>query len=162
MRLPAPSITRQNLYCGVTLGLIFLCAPFPHAQVILHAMLVLALAPRPGSPLAGGLWALAAGWALEGSLRLYPHLGGTPWADMSVALLAGWMAGRWPLEGLKGWLLRLAAFSVLLALLVHGAVRLASTSHPWGWDWLWILLSVPIWGSAAWKLLHADAGSGRR
>ena len=35
-------------------------------------------------------------------------MGGTAWADMTLALLAGWMAGRWPLEGVKGWLARLA------------------------------------------------------
>ena len=162
MRVPAPSATRQNLYCAVNLGLIFLSAPFPQLQVILHAMLVLALAPRPGAPLQGGLWALAAGWALEGSLRLYPHLGGTPWANLTVTLLAGWMAGRWPLEGLKGWLTRIAAFCALHSLLVHGAVRLAAAPHPWGWGWLWTLLSLPLWGWFTWRLLHSDAWSGRR
>lgn len=158
MRLTAPSPARQNLLCAAALGLIFLSAPFPQLQLVLHAMLVLALAPRPGAPLAGALWALAAGWALEGSLRLLPHLGGTPWADMTVTLLAGWMAGRWPLEGLKGWLGRLAAFSLLQALLAHGAVRVASGPHPWGWGWLWTLLFVPFWGWLTWRLLRAGSG----
>lgn len=123
MRLAAPSPARQNLLSGSLLGLILLSAPFPRIQAILHAMLVLALAPRAGAPLAGALWALAAGWALESSLRLFPHLGGTPWADMTIVLLIGWMAGRWPVEGLKGWLARLAVFTLLHALLLHGADR---------------------------------------
>lgn len=162
MRIPAPSATRQNLLCAAALGLIVLSAPFPGFQAIPHVMLVLALAPRPGAPLVGALWALAAGWTLEGSLRLYPHLGGTAWADLSMTLLTGWMAGRWPLEGLKGWLARLVSLSLLHALLVHGAVRLATAPHPWGWGWFWALVSAPLWGWFAWRLLHAGAGSGRR
>ena len=160
MRLPEPSAIRQNLLCATALGLLFLSAPFPRIQLVVHAVLVLALAPRPGAPLVGALWALAAGWTLEGSLRLYPHLGGTAWADLTLTLLAGWMAGRWPLEGLKGWLARLASLSVLHALLLHGAVRLATGPHPWGW--FWALLSLPVWGWLAWRLLHSGAGSGRR
>ena len=147
MRLAAPSLTRQNLLCAAALGLVALGAPFPALQAVFHAALVLALAPRAGSPLFGAL---------------YPHLGGTAWADLTLALLAGWMAGRWPLEGLKGWLARLAALSVLHALLVHGAVRVATTAHPWGWGWFWALLSVPAWGWLAWRLLHAGTGPGRR
>ena len=158
MRVPAPSLARQNLLCAAALGLIFLSAPFPQIQLVLHAMLVLALAPRPGAPLAGALWALAAGWAMESSLRLLPHLGGTAWADLTVTLLAGWMAGRWPLGGLWGWLARLAGFSLLLTLLVHGAVRVATAPHPWGWGWLWTLLSLPLWGWLIWRLLHAGPG----
>jgi hypothetical protein len=162
MRISEPSAPRQNLLCATALGLLFLAAPFPRVQLVVHALLVLALAPRPGAPLMGALWALAAGWTLEGSLRLYPHLGGTAWADLTLTLLAGWMAGRWPLEGLKGWLARLASLSLLHALLLHGAVRLATTPYPWGWGWFWILLSVPVWGWLTWRLLHTGAGSGRR
>jgi len=162
MRLPAPSELRQNLLCGAALGLLILCAPFPQLQLILHAMLVLALAPRTDRPLPTALWAAAAGWALEGALRLYPHLGGTAWANMTLALLAGWVGGRWPPEGLKGWLLRLVPLALLHALLVHGAVRLAAGPHPWGWGWAWVLLTVPIWGWLAWRLLRAGATLGRR
>ena len=162
MRLPTPSSLRQHLFCGVTLGLLALAAPFPVVQAILHALLVLALAPRPGAPLSGALWAVAAGWVLEGTLRLYPHLGGTAWANLTVVLLAGWMAGRWPLESLRGWLVRLAGLGVLHALLVHGAVRLAAGPHPWGWGWLAALLTLPLWGWLAWRLLHPPTGTGRR
>lgn len=162
MRIPEPTPMRQNLLCGTALALIFLSSPFPMLQALPHAMLVLALAPRPGAPLAAALWSLAAGWALEGSLRLYPHLGGTAWADLTMTLLVGWMAGRWPLEGLKGWLVRLASLSLVHALLVHAAVRLATGPHPWGLGGVWVFLSVPLWGWLAWRLLHAGSGSGRR
>lgn len=158
MKPIAPPRFRQHLLCAAGLGLLFLSAPFPRAQAVLHAMLVLALAPRSGAPLSTALWAGAAGWVLEGTLRLYPHLGGTAWADMSVALLAAWMAGRWPLEGLKGWLGRLAGLLLLQVLLVHGAVRLAAGPHGWGSGWLWAALSLPLWGWAAWRLLGAGQG----
>jgi len=161
VRSAAPSRARQHLLCAAALGLLVLTAPFPMVQVVLHAVLVLALAPRSGEPLSGALWALAAGWALEGTLRLYPHLGGTAWADLSLVLLAGWMAGRWPLEGLKGWLVRLAGLGVLHTLLVHGAVTLAAGSHPWGWGWLWTLLALPLWGWLTWRLLHGGPATGR-
>lgn len=161
MRLAAPTRTRQNLLCAVGLGLLFLTAPFPVLQAVVHALLVLALAPRPGDPLMTALWALAAGWTVEGTLRLYPHLGGTAWADLNLALLAGWMAGRWPLEGLKGWLGRLLFLTSLHLLAIHGAVRLAAGPHPWGWGWLGVLATLPVWGWVAWRLLHAGPHAGR-
>lgn len=157
MRPVAAPRLRQALLCAAALGLVLLTAPFPRLQPVAHAALVLALAPRPGAPLATALWAAAAGWALEGSLRLYPHLGGTAWADMTVALLAAWMAGRWPLEDLKGWLGRLAGLLLLHTLLVHGAVRLAAGPHPWGLGWLWAALGLPLWAWASWRLLYAGA-----
>ena len=161
MRIPVPTLMRQNLLCAAGLGLVVLSAPFPRLQIIVHALLVLALAPRAGAPMLGALWAIAAGWTMEGSLRLYPHLGGTAWADLSLALLAGWMAGRWPLEGLAGWLYRLVGLSLLHALWVYGAVRLAAGPHPFGWGWLWVLGTVPLWGWVAWRLLYARSASGR-
>ena len=153
MTRPAAQPFRQDLLAALALALVFLCAPFPRLQAVFHVMLVVALAPRAGAPLRTALWAAAGGWALEGTLRLYPHLGGTPWADMTVALLAAWMAGRWPLESLRGWLARLAALAVLQVALVHGAVRLASGPHAWGSGWAWALLTLPFWGWALWRLL---------
>jgi hypothetical protein len=149
------------LLCAVVLGLIFLSAPFPRVQLVLHAMLILALAPRPGSPLSAALWALAAGWAVEGTLRLYPHFGGTAWADLTLVLLIGWVGGRWVLETMAAWLVRLMAFAFLHGLLVHGAVRLAAGPFPWGWSWLWVPLTVPCWAWLAWRLLYTGDGPGR-
>ena len=162
MSRPVPQSSRQDLLAAVALGLVFLCAPFPRLQAVFHVMLVLALAPRVGAPLRTALWAAAGGWALEGAARLYPHLGGTPWADMTVALLVAWMAGRWPLENLRGWLARLGVLLLLHTLLMHGAVRLAAGPHPWGTGWAWALLSLPLWGWVLWRLLYGDGAAGRR
>lgn len=161
MNRPVASPRRQDLLCAMVLGLVFLCAPFPRLQAVFHVVLVLALAPRPGSALRTALWAAAGGWALEGAARLYPHLGGTAWADMTVALLAAWMHGRWPLETLKGWMARLGALLLLQTLLVHGAVRLAAGPHPWGAGWLWALVTLPVWAWSVWRLLFSDAGPRR-
>jgi hypothetical protein len=155
MRIQAPPAVRQHLLCAIALGLVFLSAPFPRLQAVVHVVLVLALAPRVGSPLTGVLWAAAGGWAVEGTLRLYPHMGGTAWADMTFTLLAGWMAGRWPLEGVKGWLARLAGLVVAHTLVAHLAVRLAAGPHAWGSGWFWSLLSLPLWGWAVWRVLYA-------
>ena len=160
-RAPVPTV-RQDLLCLLALSLVFLCAPFPRLQAVFHVLLVLALAPRPGAALRTALWAAAGGWALEGAARLYPHLGGTPWADMSVALLVAWAAGRWPLESLRGWMIRLAGFALLQTVLVHGAVRLAAGPHPWGSGWAWALATLPAWALLLWRLLFADAAPRRR
>ncbi len=157
MTRPAPAPGRQDLLCALVLALVFLSAPFPRVQAVFHVMLVLALAPRPGQPLRTALWAAAGGWALEGVARLYPHLGGTPWADMTVALGAAWMEGRWPLESLKGWMGRLAGLALAQTLLVHLAVRVAAGPHPWGSGWAWALLTLPLWAWILWRLLLVDA-----
>jgi hypothetical protein len=156
------STVRQDLLCLLALGMVFLCAPFPRVQAVFHVLLVLALAPRPGSALRTALWAAAGGWALEGTARLYPHLGGTPWADMSVALLAAWVAALWPVESLRGWMLRLAGLALLQTVLVHGAVRLAAGPHPWGSGWAWALGTLPVWSWLLWRLLFADPAPRRR
>ncbi|HEX9080795.1 MAG TPA: hypothetical protein VF768_00880 [Holophagaceae bacterium] len=161
MNRPALQPGRQDVLCAVALALIFLCAPFPRLQAIFHVMLVLALAPRPGAALRTALWAAAGGWAVEGAARLFPHLGGTPWADMTVALLAAWMAGRWPLETRRGWVLRLTALALLHTLLVHGAVRLAAGPHPWGSGWAWALVTLPAWSWFLGRLLLADVSPRR-
>lgn len=161
MSRPAPLAPRQDLLSAAALGLIFLCAPFPAIQAIPHTALALALAPRAGRPLGTALWAAAGGWALEGSLRLFPHLGGTALADMVLALVVAWMAGRWPVEGLKGWMARLALLLLPHMLLVHGTVRLAAGPHAWDPGWLWALVSLPLWSWGLWRLLFTSPASRR-
>ncbi|HTL98829.1 MAG TPA: hypothetical protein VL181_08495 [Holophagaceae bacterium] len=143
-------LQRTAAALAACLGLILL-APWPGAQAVLHAALVLGIALDPESALLTALWAAAGGWAVEGTLRLYPHYGGTPWADMSVALLAWWMIRDLPVGSFKGWLGRQALLGALWILAVHLAVRLAAGPHLWGWTWAWILLGLPFWGWLTWR-----------
>lgn len=142
----APPV-RHTLAALLTLGGIFFAAPWPSVQGVLHVFLVLGLAPQAGSLLMVGIWAAAGGWLVEGTLRLYPVLGGTAWADLTLALVSAYLLKRWPAERL--WLRwgQLAVLALLHALAVHGAVRLAAGPHPWGTGWAWALAAVPLWGT---------------
>ncbi len=149
---PVGSPLRHVLVAVLTLGAIHQTAPWPGLQAVLHAFLVIGLAPMFRSSLVGVLWAAAAGWVLEGSLRLYPHLGGTALANMIVCLLMGWTLRQWPPRSAKPYWGRLAAFAVLHILLVHGLVFFAAGSHVWGTGPLWTLLLVPLWATASFRL----------
>lgn len=157
MKPAAPGTLRKNLLCAGGLLLAALTAPFPSLQAAFHAALVVALVPVPGASLPAALWAVATGWVVETTLRLPPHLGGTAWADLTVVLVAGWTSSRWPLDGFKDWMGRLASLTLLQVLLVHAMVRMAAGPHPWGWGWLWAFLTLPLWGWGAWRLLHPGA-----
>ena len=50
---------------------------------------------------------------LEGSLRMYPHLGGTAFGNMLVCLLAFSLLLRWPPHALKSYWGRQAALVVV-------------------------------------------------
>lgn len=152
MKPSAPHPLQNTLLALFTLGAIHLSAPWPGVQAVLNTFLVLALAPEFRSPLVGGAWAALAGWVLEGTLRAYPHLGGTPLANLTLALLATGALAQWPPAQLKPFLGRLAGLAVLHALLIHLAVRIACGPHAWGWGGLLSLLSVPLWGGLAYKL----------
>lgn len=142
----------QRALAAATLVLgIVLLAPWPGPQALLHVALVLGFSLDPASALLTAVWAAAGGWALEGTLRIYPHLGGTPWADMSVALLARLLLLEWPMDSLKTWLGRQALLAALWILLVHFAVRLAAGPHLWGETWIWIALGLPLWGWITWR-----------
>lgn len=149
---PAGSPLRHVLSAVLTLGAIHQTAPWPGLQAVLHAFLVIGLAPEFRSSLVGVLWAAAAGWVLEGSLRLYPHLGGTALANMIVCLLMSWTLRQWPPRSAKPYWVRLAAFAVLHLLLVHSLVFFAAGSHAWGSGPLWTLLLVPLWATVSFKL----------
>ena len=119
---------------------------------MLNTFLVLGLAPGFRSPLSGILWAAAGGWVLEGTLRLYPHLGGTAFGNMLACLLAFSLLLRWPPHSLKPYWGRQAALVVLHTLLVHLSVRFAAGPHAWGTGWLWSLLLIPAWATLALRL----------
>lgn len=147
MQPGGPPRIRHTLASVLLLGGIFFTAPWPSVQGVFHAFLVLGLAPQAGSLLVACLWSAAAGWLLEGTLRIYPVLGGTAWADISLTILAALLLKRWPPERL--WLRwgQLAVLAALHGLAVHAAVRIAAGPHPWGSGWAWGLASVPLWGT---------------
>ena len=142
---------QRILVSGLALAGLLLLAPWPGPQALLHIAFVLGFALDPESALLTALWSAAGGWVVEGTLRIYPHYGGTPWADMSVSLLAWWMLREWPVDSLKGWMGRQAVLAGLWILLVHVAVRLAAGPHVWGTGWVWALIGLPLWAWAAWR-----------
>lgn len=135
-----------TLLSTASLGGVLLLAPWPGPQGVPHAFLVLGLAPLFRSPLTGALWAVASGWALESSLRIYPHLGGTAFANLHLCLLVHFLWRLWPPHRRIAGLAQLAAFTLLHLLLVHLFVRVAAGPHHWGTGWIWALAALPAWG----------------
>lgn len=148
----ASSSIRQVLVAVLSLGMVHQTAAWPGAQAVIHAFLVLGLAPEFRSPLIGACWAAVAGWVLEGSLRMYPHMGGTALANMIVCLLVAWTLIQWPPRSTKPYWARMGAFAVLHILLVRWMVLLAAGSHDWGTGPIWTLLLIPVWATVAFKL----------
>jgi hypothetical protein len=147
----APGVRRFVLALLCLAGIQF-TAPWPGPQAVLNTFLVLGLGPGFASPLAGMAWAAAAGWVLEGSLRLYPHLGGTAFGNMLACLLAFSLLLRWPPHTLKPFWGRQAVLVVVHTLLVQGAISFAAGAHAWGYGWLWSLLLIPAWATLALRL----------
>jgi hypothetical protein len=143
---------RQILLACLCLGAVHQLAIWPGPQAAVHAFLVLGLAPEFRSMLVSGLWAAAAGWVMEGSLRNYPHLGGTALANIPFCLIAAWLLLRWPPNRRLTFLGRMGILCLLHSLAVHLAVYLAGGRHAWGWGWLWSLLLVPLWGTLSMRL----------
>lgn len=152
IRRPRSVSLRHVLVAVLSLGAIHQTAAWPGVQAVFHAFLVLGLAPEFRSPLIGALWASAAGWVLEGSLRMYPHMGGTALANMIVCLLAAWTLTQWPPSSPKPYWVRMGAFTVVHILLVRGMVLLAAGAYVWGSGPIWTLVLVPLWASVSFKL----------
>jgi len=153
--MTAPSaapVVRRFLLALLCLGGIHYTAPWPGPQAVLHTFLVLGLGPGFGSALAGMAWSAAGGWVLEGTLKLYPHLGGTAFGDMLACVLAYNLALRWPPHALKPYWGRQAALVVVHTLLVQLSVSFAAGAHTWGTGWLWSLLLIPAWATLALRL----------
>jgi len=147
----APAV-RHALLATLSLALVQVAAPWPGLQAVAHALLVLGLAPDFRSPLVAMLWAAAAGWVLEGSLRVYPHLGGTALANMTLVLIIRWTLAQWPPRDRNPFWGRMAVFTLVHALLVHGLVRLAAGAHAWDSGVLWALFCVPIWSTLVFRI----------
>jgi len=149
---PGSPIVRRFILGLLCLGGIHYTAPWPGAQAVLNSFLVLGLAPGFQSPLSGLAWAAAGGWVLEGTLRLYPHLGGTAFGNMLACLLAFSLVLRWPPHSLKPYWGRQAVLVLIHTLLVQLSVSFAAGSHSWGTGWLWSLVLVPAWATVALRL----------
>jgi hypothetical protein len=145
-------LVRRTVLALLVLGSIHYSAPWPGPQSMLNAFLALGLAPGFNSALVGVAWAAAGGWVLEGTLRMYPHLGGTAFANMLACLTAYALVLRWPPHTLKPYWGRQAVLVLGHALLIHGSVRFAAGPHPWGSGWLWSLLLIPLWATLALRL----------
>lgn len=147
----APAL-RHGLLAIFSLAGIHLTAPWPGPQAVINAFLVLGLAPEFRSPFMATLWAAGAGWVLEGSLRQYPHLGGTALANMVVCMLVRWTLIQWEPRERNPYWGRMAAFTVFHVLLVYGVVRFTAGPHPWGTGPLWALLCVPLWATVSFRI----------
>ena len=144
----APTLRRHALALATLVGIHF-TSPWPGLQAIFQVFLVLGLAPVFPSPIQGMVWAAAAGWVLEGTLRGYPHLGGTALGNMLACLLAYGLLLQWPPHTRNPFWGRQAGLVIVHFVLVHLAVGLASGPHAWGYGWLWALVSIPLWATLA-------------
>jgi len=152
MNPQAPPAARRHLIALASLACLPLTAPWPGVQAVFHVFLVLGLAPGFPSPLTGMLWACAAGWVAEGSLRLHPHMGATPLAGMISCLLAYALLIQWPPHSRTPFWGRQAALAFLHWILANLLMRAASGPHAWGWQWLWTVGAVPLWATLALRL----------
>ncbi len=152
MNGPAAPAFRRHAIALVALVGIHFTAPWPGLQAMFHVFLVLGLAPGFPSLLQGLLWSALAGWVLEGSLRVYPHLGGTALGNMVATMLVYWLLLQWPPHSRKPYWGRQAAMVLIHAILVHTTVRIAAGPHTWGFGWLWALVTIPLWASLALRL----------
>ena len=147
----APALRRHAIALAALAGIHF-TAPWPWLQGIFQVFLVLGLAPGFSSPLQGLIWAAAAGWVVEGSLRQVPHMGGTALGNMIVCMIAYWLLVQWPPHSRKPYWGRMAALVVVHFLVVNLATRFAAGPHTWGLAWLPSLAAVPLWATLALNL----------
>ncbi len=154
-RRSAPPPVRPWLWALVALPLLALLAPLPLLQAIVQGFLLVALLPLVRDVRASALMAVAAGWIVEGSLRLVPHGGGTAWANLTLLLLMRTGLQLRPPESKRLYVAMAGLTLVVHGLLVHGALALANGPHAWGTLWLWTAASSLAWGPLAWRLYGA-------
>lgn len=151
LRRPPLSLQTRNFVALLGVLSVLLTAPWPRLQLILHVITVVALAPDPRGYLLTGLLAAASGWALEGSLKLYPRLGGSPWAALTLALVAAFLAEHWPPDSRFRWMIRQLGLALGLFLLTQVMVYLAAGTMPSAKTWLWVFISWPLWAYLTWR-----------
>jgi hypothetical protein len=146
-------VSTRRLYLTVTLSMagIYAMAPFPSPQAVIHAFLVLGIAPGLKAPLQCALLASAAGWLSEVALRTYPAMGGTAMGNMLCAVLLWYSLSLSPPGKPFVYYIQLAIAVVLHAAAVYFFVNIASGPHEIGYGWQWSLVLLPAWGALAWR-----------
>ncbi|MDR0499520.1 MAG: hypothetical protein LBH03_07325 [Holophagales bacterium] len=133
------------------LGAMYLFAPWPGPQAVIHVFIVLGIAPELRKPLHCALLAAVAGWILEIAFRTYSGMGGTPLGNMICALLLWYSLSIGPPEKPFVYYLQVALAAVLHSALVYLFVSIASGPHILGYEWEWVLVLFPLWGPVAWR-----------
>lgn len=131
---------------------LYLLAPWPGPQAVLHVLLVFGVAPAMRTYLNCAIAAAMAGWVLETALRAYPGMGGTALGNMVCAVALWYMLTVSPPEKPFVYYLQLVLAVMLHTIIVHFFVTIASGPHPWGHGWQWAIVLLPLWGPMAWKL----------
>jgi hypothetical protein len=131
--------------------LLYLLAPWPGPQAVVHVFIVLGIAPELRTPLYCAFLAAFAGWLLELALRTYPVLGGTAMGNMACALVLWYSLSVSPPEKPFVYYLQLALATLLHAVAVRFFVNVASGPHVLGYGWQWSLVLLPAWGAVAWR-----------
>lgn len=129
-------------------------APWPGIQSAFNTFLVLGLAPSFNSPLIGVILAATSGWILEGTLKMYPHLGGTAFANILVCLLAFNLLLRLPPHDLRPYWWRQVILVAVHTVIIHMSVRFAAGPHIWGNGWVYSSALIPIWATLAMRVHH--------
>jgi len=147
------TVSTKYLILLALLGLVgmYMLAPWPGPQAVLHLFIVLGIAPELRKPLHCALLAAAAGWVLEVAFRTYAGMGGTALGNMICALLLWYSLSIGPPDKPFAYYLQLALAAVLHLALVYLFVSIASGPHLLGYEWQWTLVLFPLWGSVAWR-----------
>lgn len=143
---------RMGLVATLGLTVMYVLAPWPGPQAVVHSYIVLGLAPELRSYLNCTILAALAGWVLELGLRTYSGMGGTALGNMACAIMLWYSLSISPPERPFTYYLQLVLGVALHTLLVHFCVSAASGIHAWGFGWQWSLVLLPVWGPLAWRL----------
>jgi hypothetical protein len=142
----------KGLVAAFCLAVLYVLAPLPGPQAVLHTFIVLGLAPELRSYLNCTVLAAMAGWVAELGLRTYSGMGGTALGNMACALMLWYSLAISPPERQFTYYLQLVLAMILHTLIVHFCVSVASGIHAWGYGWQWSLALLPVWGPLAWRL----------
>jgi len=148
----ATSTRRLALIILFGLAGIYVLAPWPGPQAVIHAFIVLGVASELRAYLSCAFLAAVAGWVLEIALRAYPGMGGTPLANMICALLLWYSLSISPPGKPFTYYVQLALAVALHAFVTYLLVNVAAGPHVAGYGWQWTLVLLPFWGPLAWRL----------